>query len=87
MKEGGGDKDVEILRVGKRKEGFYFFLLSDCAIESTCCGGRIRGTRGKTQAQDTPCLLIAWDRYDAESKSAYNSSKWEPFISLMLYKS
>lgn len=40
---------------------------------------------GKTQAQDTSCLLTAWDRYDEEPKSAYNSSRWEPFLFLMLY--
>lgn len=40
---------------------------------------------GKTQAQDTPCLLTAWDRYDEEPKSTYNSSKWELFLFLMLY--
>lgn len=45
MKEGGGDKDVEILEVGKKKEGFYFFLLS--VLSSTCYGEGIRGGGGE----------------------------------------
>lgn len=83
MKEGGGDKDVEILEVGKKKEGFYFFLLS--VLSSTFMEKGLGEQEGKTQAQDTPSLLLAWDRYDEELKSACNSSKWEPFIFLVLY--
>ena len=42
------DEDVETLRVGKRKEHFLFLLLlSSCAIESACYGGRVRGAGGE----------------------------------------
>lgn len=50
-KEGGGDKDMEILRIGERKEGFYFFLLSVLLRVHVIEEG-LGEQDGKTQAQE-----------------------------------
>ena len=61
------------------------FLLSNCAIESVWYDGGVRGAVGeKLRLEILPFLLVAQDRYDAELKTACNSSKQEPFISLTL---
>ena len=80
------DKDVENLRAGKRKKHFSFlFLLSNCALESVWYEGGVRGAVGeKLRLEILTFLLVAQDRYDAELKTACNSSKQEPFISLTL---
>lgn len=48
--------------------------------------GRVRGAVGeKLRLEIFPFLLVAQVRYDAELKTACNSSKQELFISLTLY--